>query len=121
MTEPIDRESKTLSASAQREALRHERRVERRAEIGRRHDWRQDRRKSRRERVKEWVIGVLLGLDILLASIFFGVRYETISEQAGYAAREGRWWGKVTCALLDLAEKDHCAKTLVGRGAKPMP
>lgn len=103
-----DREAQERSAAT----IRQQKRLERRAAvlvdgpIG--PSGRQTRRKHRRERIKDWIIAVLLGLDIFLASILFGTHSQTISRQAGLAAREDRWWGQVTCSLLNFVDPNHC-------------
>lgn len=65
-------------------------------------------------RIRAYLISVLIGLDVLAASILFGTRYQTVSEVSALAARDGKAWGVVLCALLDLADRNHCEKMLSG-------
>lgn len=70
---------------------------------------------SLRSRVLAYALSVAIGLDVLLASILFGTRYQTVSEVSARASRDGKTWGVVLCALLDLADPNHCEKMLSGK------
>jgi len=55
---------------------------------------------------------ILVSIDQLINTIFFGDEDETISSRAGKAQLKGEKWGCILCKFLDLFEKDHCSKNI---------
>lgn len=51
----------------------------------------------------------LYNIDRALSSLFGAGPQETISSQAGRAARRGKLWGRALCWLLNKIDPGHCA------------
>ncbi len=59
-----------------------------------------------------WIFNILIALDQLLNTIFWGDPDETISSRAAKARLEGACWGCFLCKMLDLIDKKHCEDAL---------
>lgn len=72
--------------------------------------------KEEKQAAKEgWFHRVLVQIDILGNVLLFrGQANETISSHAARASLQGKRWGKVLSAMLDVVEKDHGAKAIAG-------
>ena len=57
---------------------------------------------------------VLVAFDQFVNALFRGRPDETISARAYRAALEGKLWGRILNAGLDLIQKDHGAKAAAG-------
>ena len=60
--------------------------------------------------LKTYFINLAVAFDYLLNATFAGDPSETLTRRAARARREGRAWGCVLCALLDLIDKGHCKR-----------
>jgi hypothetical protein len=58
---------------------------------------------------KAWRLAI--ASDQLANTAANGNEDETISSRANRARLEGRRWGCVLCRVLDVFERDHCAKS----------
>ncbi len=61
---------------------------------------------------REWGRNLLLGLDQLANAVLRGDPDETISSRAAKAQARGKTWGCVLCRVLDVFDRDHCAKSI---------
>lgn len=59
-----------------------------------------------------WGRNLLLGLDQLANAVLRGDPDETISSRAAKAQVRGKAWGCVLCRVLDVFDRDHCAKSI---------
>ena len=57
---------------------------------------------------------VLVALDIFLNVVFKGREDETISARSYRAALEGKIWGRIMNAFLDIFQSNHGAKAAAG-------
>lgn len=57
-----------------------------------------------------WTVNVLLGLDVFANTLLWG-DVETISLRMG-KQEDANPIARKVCAVLDLFDKDHCAKTV---------
>lgn len=62
--------------------------------------------------LKEYLWGVLIGIDQLGNALLKGHPDETISSRAAKAKIKGKKWGCVLCRFLDVLDKDHCEKSI---------
>lgn len=62
--------------------------------------------------MKRYFWNILISLDQFGNAVTGGDPDETISSRAAKAMQKGRVWGCILCRLLDLFERDHCAKSL---------
>jgi hypothetical protein len=62
---------------------------------------------------------IAIGYDHMGNAAAGGDPAETISARAYRAMQNGRRWGCVLCRLLELFQKDHCAKAYEAERATP--
>ena len=70
---------------------------------------------------REWGRNLLLGLDQLANAVLRGDPDETISSRAAKAQQRGRAWGCYLCRVLDVFDRDHCAKSIERDEGRQLP
>jgi hypothetical protein len=62
--------------------------------------------------VKRYFWNVLISIDQLANTLLGGFPDETLSSRMGKRAREGDSFAICFCKVLDVFDKDHCAKSI---------
>jgi len=63
--------------------------------------------------MRRYIFNILIAIDQLGNTLFFGDPDETISSRVGkYAARGRGWFPCQLCKLLNWIQKDHCKNSI---------
>jgi hypothetical protein len=64
--------------------------------------------------LRAWLYGVLIGLDQLANTLFYGFPDETLSSRMGRRLKRKRraLESEAVCAALDVIEADHCGQSI---------
>lgn len=62
--------------------------------------------------IKRYVRNVAVAVDQLLSALTGGDPDETISSRLGKAQRRGQPFACIACRLLDLIQRNHCARSI---------
>jgi hypothetical protein len=63
--------------------------------------------------MRRYLFNILIAIDQLGNTLFFGDPDETISSRVGkYAARGRGWFPCQLCKLLNWVQKDHCKNSI---------
>lgn len=60
----------------------------------------------------EYLLNVAIWIDEGLNTLRGGSPNETVSAASAKAQQQGKLWGCILCRLLNVIQKDHCAKSL---------
>lgn len=62
--------------------------------------------------MKKYIWNLLISLDQLLNTIFWGDPDETISSRMGKRAAKGDKFGLIVCKILNFFDEGHCQKSI---------
>lgn len=62
--------------------------------------------------MKQYILNVLIALDMFLNVVFRGHEGETISSRTGRAYAEGKLWAKPLHAFLNWCQPNHCERAM---------
>lgn len=66
-------------------------------------------------RVKNWFWNSVTAFNRFINSfVLFSIKPITFSKRSAEARNKGKIWGCISCRLLDIFDKGHCGRALLG-------